>query len=225
MVRPVFPNRYRYQAMKITGFILLLMAIFHLDANCQDEIITKNDEKLTVRIVSEEKKEVSYYLIGDPGKSIQTLDKKMIDKIRYEKPSYTSNSIVITDNSRSGRDLFSHLVSFLIESGYELAVFDMEHSRVSALSSNGFRISAEIKDNKAFFSCYVQHKEGSSSPTQETGHTIRFSNPNDEEKKEEIYPGEKRMGAETKEFKTLDEICRKYLLKNKGSLEYVTDPS
>jgi hypothetical protein len=209
--------------MKILTTFLLM--VFSLNAFSQDEIITKNDEKLTVRIVSEEKKEVSFYLVDDPGKSIQTLDKKTIDKIRYEKPAYTSNTIAITDNSRSDKDLFSHLVSFLIESGYELDVFDMEHSRVSALSGDGFRISAEIKDNQAFFSCYVREKEGSSSTTQETGHIIRFREPGDEEVKKEIYPGEKRMGAETKEFKALDEICRKYLLNNKGSLEYVTDPS
>jgi hypothetical protein len=30
------------------------------------------------------------------------------------------------------------------------------------------------------------------------------------------------MVAETKEFKALDELCRKYLLNNRGSLEYQT---
>jgi protease II len=209
--------------MKTAGIILLV--ILQLNAFCQDEIITENDETLTVRIVNEEKKSVSFYLADDQEKVIQTMLKKSVDKIRYEKPAYTANTIAIMDDSRSGRDLFSHVVSFLIESGYELDVFDMEHSRVSALSAQGWRISVEIKDNQALFSCYTREKTVSSSTSQTKGHVIRFREPDEEEKKEILYPGEIRMVAEAKEFKAMDEICRRYLQNNKGSLDYRTDPS
>lgn len=207
--------------MKFSALFILL--IFHLNAFSQDEIMTADSQSLSVRIVGEEKKSVSFYLLNDPDKTIQSLEKKKIDKIKYEKPQKTENIIVITDDSRSDRELFSYVVSYLIESGYEIDVFDMEHSTVSVFSASGFRISAEVKNNQVRFSCYVREKTVSSSTSQTRGHIIRFTPPDEEEKKDEKYPGEKRMTADTKEFSALDEICRKYLLTNKGSLEYSTE--
>jgi hypothetical protein len=207
--------------MKLLIFILLL--IFYFPAFSQDEIITKDSKTLKVRIVSEEKKQVIFYEIDDPEKSIQQLEKKEIKKIRYDTPLSGMNEIVITDDSLAGEDLFSHIVSYLIDTGYELNTFDMEHSTVSVLTSAYFRLSVEIDGNKAFFSGFIPEVKDPSIPSQSERNVIRLV-PRDEKASREVkYPGEQKIDALDRGFKEMDQICRKYLMKNKGSLEYLKE--
>ncbi len=205
--------------MKLFGVTILL--IFYFPAISQDEIITRDDETKQVRIVSEEKKIVSFYLVNDPEKSIQQLEKKEIKKIKYDTPLSVMNAVVITDDSLGGEDLFSHIVSYLIESGFEMNTFDMEHSTVSVFTSSNFRLSVEIDGNRALFSGYVPEKKDPTIPSQSERNVIRLV-PRDEKEPGEIkYPGEEIINAADSQFKEIDRICRNYLMHNKGLLNYI----
>lgn len=200
--------------------LVIILLIFYLPALSQDEIITKNDETKQARIVREEKKIVFYYLVDDPEKSIHQLEKKEIKKIKYDTPMSAVNTIVITDDSLEGEELFSHIVSYLIESGYEMNTFDMEHSRVSVFTLPNLRLSAEIEDNQALFSGYIPEKKEPNIPSQSERNVIRLAPRNEKVPEEAKYPGEEIIDASSGQFKELDRICRNYLMYNKGSLDY-----
>jgi hypothetical protein len=207
--------------MKITGIIIL--TILSIRTFSQDQIITKDNETLLVRIVLEEKKLIKFYLIGNADKNIQEMDKKSIKKIKYEKPSSKINTILITDDSLENKDLFSHITSYLIESGFELGTFDMEHLSVSALTSSNRRISVEVKGHDGYFSIYQTKKEVEDPPSQSKSNVIRLAPAEKKEDAEEKYPGEEQVDAGNTAFKELDRVCRNYLIKNKGTLKYMTE--
>lgn len=207
--------------MKLLGVLVLL--ILHLQAYSQDEIITRENKTREVRIVSEEKKWVNFYFLDDLNKTIQRVETKNIKKIKYESPPIVTNTIQIIDDSLEDKDLFSNVVSYLIETGYELNTFDMEHMTASVLTSSNFRISAEIEDHKAVFSGYSTQKKVSSTPSQSERNVIRLEPREKKEEGKEKYPGEERIDAGNGRFKEMDAICRKYLMNNKGSLKYVKD--
>ena len=202
-------------------FILIIILVtFYFPVLSQDEIITRDGEVKRVRIVREEKKIVFYYLVDDPEKSIHQLEKKEIKKTKYDTPISVVNTVVITDDSLEGEELFSHIVSYLIESGYEMNTFDMEHSRVSVYILPNFRLSAEIEDNQALFSVYTPEKKEPNIPSQSERNVIRLVPRNEKDPEEEKYPGEEIIDATSGQFKELDRICRNYLMYNKGSLDY-----
>jgi hypothetical protein len=203
--------------------IAIILLIFYFPAISQDEIIPKDDETKRVRIVREEKKIVFYYLVDDPEKSILQLEKKEIKKIKYDTPMSVMNTVVITDDSLDGEDLFSHIVSYLIESGYEMSTFDMENSRVSVFILPNFRLSVEIEDNQALFSGYIPEKKETNIPSQSERNVIRLAPRDEKEPEEAKYPGEEIIDAASGQFKELDRICRNYLMYNEGSLDYIKE--
>lgn len=203
--------------------VLIILLIFRFPAFSQDEIITRDNETRKVRVVREEKKGIEYYLIDDPDKTIRRMEKKEIKKIKYDTPLSAINTIVITDDSLNGEDLFSHLVSFLINAGYELNTFDMEHSTVSVLTSTNFRLSAEVEGNQAFFSGYTPEEKDQSIPSQSERNVIRLVPREEKEPGEEKYQGEKIIDVTDRRFKEVDWICRNYLAQNKGSLKYIRE--
>jgi hypothetical protein len=207
--------------MKISASFILL--IFPLISYSQDHIITKESETLTVRIVREEKKSVIFFLTGEQDQSIQKLDKKQIKRIKYEDPPNSTNTIVIVDDSLKGKDLFSNITSYLIESGYELGTFDIEHLTVSAFTSSGTRISAEVEDKEVRFSLFEPELDENNPPSQSERNVIRLAPPDQKEEVVEKYPGEERLKAGSGSFRELDRVCRNYLLTNKGKLKYMTE--
>jgi len=207
--------------MKILGLLILL--IFRFPAFSQDEIITKDNETRKVRVVREEKKGIDYYLFEDPDKTIRQMEKKEIKKIKYDTPLTAMNTIVITDDSLNGEDLFSHVVSYLISAGYELNTFDMEHSTVSMLTSANFRLSVEVEGNQAFFSAYIPQEKDPGIPSQSERNVIRLVPREEKEPGEEKYQGEEIIDAMDRRFKEVDWICRNYLAQNKGSLKYIKE--
>jgi hypothetical protein len=207
--------------MKFLTITILLF--FQLPAFSQDEIITKDNETKQVRVVSEENKSVNFYFLNDPDKTIHRMEKKNIKKIKYDTPLSVMDAIVITDDSLNGEDLFSHVVSYLIESGYEMNTFDMEHSTVSVFTQANFRLSVEIDGNRALFSGFIPEKKDPSIPSQSERNVIRLV-PRDEKKPGDVkYPGEERIDATDGTFKEMDRICRNYLMNNKGSLIYIKE--
>jgi hypothetical protein len=207
--------------MKITGIIILMILSFRTFS--QDQIITKDNETLSVRIVLEEKKWVKFYLIGNADKNIREMDKKNIRKIKYEKPPKNINTILIVDDSLENKDLFSHFTSYLIESGFELGTFDMEHLSVSAITSSDKRISVEVKGHDGYFSIYQTNIEVEDAPSQSKYNVIRLAPADKKEEAEEKFPGEEKMDAGNTAFKELDRVCRNYLIKNKGILKYMSE--
>jgi len=203
--------------------VLLFLFVLPVISYSQDQIFTKNEETLSVRILSEDKKSVFFYLFNEAGKKVQELDKKKIKRIKYEKPSSTVNSIRIVDDSLENKDLFSHVTAYLIYSGFEIATFDIEHLTVSALASQDIRISVEVDDHNANFSIYKIRKETSIAPSQSDGYTIRLAPSETKEPGEEKYPGEEQAGAGDSFFKDLDRVCRNYLMNNRGSLAYIKE--
>ncbi len=203
--------------------LLFVLVIFKLNVYCQDQILTKDNVTYFCRIVQEEKKSVAYYLLDDTKKIIQFLDKKSIKKIKYEKPSSQINTVVIVHDSVNNKDLFSTVVSYLINSGYEIKTFDKDLLLASALFQSKFRISVEVDDHFARFSCYILEEEEDTNPTHSTSHVIRFSTPDNKDPKEEKYPGEEIDYAGGKAFKEMDKICRLYLMDNKGRLVYESE--
>jgi len=207
--------------MKFLYFFILMIS--QLIAYSQDQIITKDKDTYLVRVVQEEKKSVTFYLLSDTSRTIQSLDKKNIKNIKYERPSIQNNTIVITDDLSDARDLFSNVVSYFINSGFEIKTFDKDLLTASALFNTNFRISVDVENHNAHFSCYISEEEDNTRPSQSKSNVIKFAPSENKDSKDEKYPGEDRDNAGGRAFKEMDKICRLYLKENKGTLIYETE--
>ena len=129
-------------------------------------------------------------------------------------PSIRINTIVIVDDSLNHKDLFSNVVSYFINSGFEIKTFDKDLLTASALFDKNYRISVDVDNKNAKFNCYISEDEDNTRPSQSKSNVIQLS-PSDNKDLKEKYPGENRDNAGGRAFSEMDKICRLYLKENK----------
>ena len=205
-------------------YLLSILIVLSSGVRSQDTIVKKDKEEITCRIVSEEKKSVLYYSWNDTNFRLQEIDKKEVKKIRWEDPPPETDRIIIRHTSLSGKDFFSDITSYLLQNGYQIERFDTDLLKVITKISVRHRIIVDINENSAEFTCF--HGDAESKEEQfSTGakNTIRLSPKQVSGDESEDFPGEVISYAGEKEFKAMDKICRKYLVSNKGVMNYDSD--
>lgn len=202
-------------------FYLACSCLIPILADAQDQIQTKDKQILEVRVIEEGKKETQYYNWNDPAKVVSKIPRKRVRKIHYEEPAQGTKVIVIQHDKLSGKGFFSDLTSYLLQSGYQLEKFDTDRLMVISGEKSGHRLSFQIDENNAYFSCYENtsaDEEKSFSSGAEN--VIQLQSPDRPDDTLEGFPKYARMKSGTRAFSAMDEICRKYLLHDKASLSY-----
>lgn len=195
--------------------ILILLFIFiSFELKGQDMIIDKDNNTTEVRILKAEKKIIYYNLFGDPQKELLSIEKKDIKKIKYEKPPKKSNGILIKDDSLSGEDLMINVFQFLYQMGYEIEDFSNEFLIVNTKYLDDHRITVEIVENEALFVFYYEFEVRTTYNRPINDNFVYGKKQN---------PGEYRGDSSNGPFKNIDEVCRNYLMTNKGTLRYIQE--
>lgn len=202
--------------------VLIGMMMLQLSAFSQDHIITRDKEDLLVRVLKEEKKDIAYYDWNDPSKAIKHISSREVKKINYELPPQGTDLIILRIDSLTGRDLFSDILSYLIQDGYEIERFYKDDLKATTKFKENHRITVEVEGNEAhFIGNGKKDKEVEFIPAPETGTkaTIQLADPSKSDVEKE-FPGEKRARWGGTAFKEIDQVCRNYLMKHHGSLYY-----
>ncbi len=194
--------------------LIWLLFISHpLCSLAQDIIETKDDSTIQVRIVQEEKKEVHFYPFHGTDRSLSTLSKDQVKKVSYEEIPRNTNTILIESDSLQGEDLFASVTRYLLQSGYAIGVFNKDALIVETDYSKKQRVSLDVNGDTIIFNSFYTEAEVKYPPV---------------DQKNTVWgkvstPEEKRVTARHRSFRRLDELCRKYLMINKGRIYYTQD--